>query len=255
MPDPFALTFSSLVVARKGAKVLVKRYVLVLGSLHLTLMAALGVWLWSDLRLFGLGNRKPVDFKAANALTLESAAIAILGQRVPLGSSALRVASIAVYSLFLIPGINLIGPMIFFLATYFGCRRLPFVKKWDVLPAYIGLGMLFVINLVFIVDIELTRNMNSILQGPDESDWGFGQILAVLLLLLPLRDLIEATLARRLKQRQAELDEDLREAVERKEFDQVKRAIERGSSFPSPKSPGAISFSTAHHVNVRLNRF
>ncbi|KAH6902375.1 hypothetical protein BKA70DRAFT_670816 [Coprinopsis sp. MPI-PUGE-AT-0042] len=37
---------------RAGAKILVKRFALVLGSLHLTLMAALGIWLWSDLQLF-----------------------------------------------------------------------------------------------------------------------------------------------------------------------------------------------------------
>ncbi|KAH6880252.1 hypothetical protein BKA70DRAFT_1168103, partial [Coprinopsis sp. MPI-PUGE-AT-0042] len=32
-----------------SASILVRRFVLVLGSLHLTLMAALGIWLWSDL--------------------------------------------------------------------------------------------------------------------------------------------------------------------------------------------------------------
>jgi hypothetical protein len=236
--DNSALSSSLPILSRKGARILVKRYVLVLGSLHLTLMAILGVWLWSDLHLFGLGNRKRADFKAANELTLERATIAILGQGVPLSSSALRIASIAIYSLFLVPGLNLIPPMILFLAVYFGCRHISFAKKWDVLPAYIGLGILLAINLVFIVDIELTRNMNTILQSDEEADWGFGQILAILLLLLPLRDLIEALLERRLKQRQKELDQDLRDAIGREDFDQVKRAIERGSSFPSPKSRG-----------------
>jgi hypothetical protein len=230
--------FSSGVVDRNGAKVLVKRYVLVLGSLHLTLMAILGVWLWSDLHLFGLGNRESTTFKAANALTLERAMIAILGQAVPLGSLALKGVSIAIYSIFLVPGLNLIPLMILFLAAYLGCHRLPFAKRWDVLPAYIGLGILLAINLIFIVDIEVTRNMNIAIQADDESNWGFGQILAILLLLLPLRDLVEALLERRLKKRQGELDEDLQEAIERQEFDRVKRAIERGSAFPSPKSTG-----------------
>jgi hypothetical protein len=238
MPDPVAFRSSPLVSDRKTARVLVKRYVLVLGSFHLMLMAVLGVWLWSDLHLFGLGNRQPATFKAANALTLERATIAILGRAVPLGSSALRVASIAIYSIFLIPCINLIPPMVLFLAAYFGCRRIPFSKRWDVLPAYIGLGILLAINLIFIVDIEVTRNINIVIQADEEADWGFGQILSILLLLLPLRDLVEAVLERRLKQRQGELDEDLREAVERREFDRVKRAIERGSAFPSPKSTG-----------------
>jgi hypothetical protein len=206
-------------------------------------MAALGVWLWSDLQHFGLGNREPRTFKAANALTLERATIAILGQGVPLGSSALHATSIAIYSIFLVPGLNLIPPMVLFLAAYLGCRHLPFSKKWDVLPAYIGLGILLAINLVFIVDIEVTRNMNIKIQGEDEADWGFGQILAILLLLLPLRDLVEALLERRLKHRQRELDDDLRDAITKQDFDRVKQAIERGSSFPSPKARGVPTVS------------
>ncbi|KAH6914581.1 hypothetical protein BKA70DRAFT_1509900 [Coprinopsis sp. MPI-PUGE-AT-0042] len=37
---------------RHSAKVLVKRFVILLGSLHLSLMAALGIWLWINLFLF-----------------------------------------------------------------------------------------------------------------------------------------------------------------------------------------------------------
>jgi hypothetical protein len=245
-----ALLFSLAVLGRKGGRTLVKRYVLVLGSLHLTLMAILGDWLWSDLHLFGLGNRKPAGFKAGNELTFERAAIAILGQGVPLSSSALRVASIAIYSLFLVPGLNLIPPMVLFLAAYFGCRRTPFAKRWDVLPAFIGLGILLAINVVFIVDIELTRNMNVALQEDGEAEWGFGQILAILLLLLPLRDSIEALLERRLKQRQRELEQDLQDAIAREDFGRVKQAIEKGSSFPSPKSRGRLCLAIAV---VKLN--
>jgi hypothetical protein len=206
-------------------------------------MAGLGVWLWSDLQHFGLGNRQPATFKAANALTLERATIAILGQGVPLGSSALKATSIAIYSIFLVPGLNLVPPMVLFVAAYFGCRRIPFAKKWDVLPAYISLGILLAINLIFIVDIEVTRNMNIKIQGDDEADWGFGQILAILLLLLPLRDLVEALLERRLKHRQRELDDDLLDAITKKDFDRVQLAIERGSSFPSPKARGVPTVS------------
>jgi hypothetical protein len=232
---------------------LVKRYVLVLGSLHLTLMAILGVWLWRDLQLFGLGSREPAIFKAANALTLERAKIVILGQGVPLGSLPMRAASIAIYSLFLVPGLNLILPMAFFLATYFGCCHFSFAKRWDVLPAYVSLGILLAINLVFIIDIEVTRNMNIEIQADDEANWGFGQILAILLLLLPLRDLVEAILERRLKQRQEELEQDLRDAIARQDFDRVKQAIERGSSFPSPKSRGVVTVSIVVHILI-LNR-
>lgn len=99
---------------------------------------------------------------------------------------------------------------------------------------------------MFVVDIELTRGLNSELQEKDESEWGFGQILAILLLLLPLRDLFEAILARRIKQRQGELEQDLQEAIEKEEFNAIKRAIDRGSAFPAPQSPGVcISSSLA----------
>ncbi|KAH6908483.1 hypothetical protein BKA70DRAFT_271286, partial [Coprinopsis sp. MPI-PUGE-AT-0042] len=218
------------------AKVLVQRYVLALGSLHLTLMAALGLWVWSDLQLFGVGNRKAFDFRDANACAVENATIAIMGHSVPFRSPTLRVFSIIVYALFLIPGVNLVAPVILFLATFFACRRIPLAKRWDVLPAYICLGLLFAINIVFIVDIELTRNSNRGLQHEDEAEWGFGQILAILLLLLPLRDLVDAVLARRLKKRQEELNTDLEEAIDSQAFDRVKIAIERGSAFISPES-------------------
>jgi hypothetical protein len=145
--------------------------------------------------------------------------------------------------------------MAFFLAVYFGCHRGSFSRRWDVLPAYIGLGILLATNLVFIMDIELTRHMNPVLQGEGESDWGFGQILAILLLLLPLRDLVEAVLARRLKQRQGELDEDMQDGIEKQDFKRVKQAIERGSLFPSPKSSGTRSFSMGLAVITRLNRY
>ncbi|KAF6743829.1 hypothetical protein DFP72DRAFT_1019910, partial [Ephemerocybe angulata] len=41
---------------RAGAKLLVKRFVLLLGSLHLSLMACLGLWLWSNIWTFGEGQ-------------------------------------------------------------------------------------------------------------------------------------------------------------------------------------------------------
>jgi hypothetical protein len=126
--------------------------------------------------------------------------------------------------------------MVLLRAAYFGCRRIPVAKRWDALPAYIGLGVLLAINLVFTVDIELTRKININIQGEDEAERGFSQVLAILLPLLPLRDLVEAMLSHRLKQRQGELDEDLREATQQEEFDRVKRAIERECSFPSPES-------------------
>ncbi|KAJ7048545.1 ankyrin repeat-containing domain protein [Mycena amicta] len=49
--------------------------------------------------------------------------------------------------------------------------------------------LLFAVNLVFIFNIELTLRDNGHLRTRGESNWTFGQILAILLLVLPLRDL------------------------------------------------------------------
>jgi hypothetical protein len=50
----------------------------------------------------------------------------------------------------------------------------------------IGLVLLVAINILFIVDIELTLRRNKGDQNGDDA-WGFGQVLA-LLLIIPLRD-------------------------------------------------------------------
>ena len=44
------------------------------------------------------------------------------------------------------------------------------------------------VNLLFIVDTELTLKRNLHNQSYEEREWGFGQILALLLLIVPLRD-------------------------------------------------------------------
>jgi hypothetical protein len=53
---------------------------------------------------------------------------------------------------------------------------------------YLGLFSLVAVNILLIVDTELTLQRNKDNQGGEERDWGFGQILALLLLLVPLRD-------------------------------------------------------------------
>ncbi|KAJ7855572.1 ankyrin repeat-containing domain protein [Mycena leptocephala] len=49
--------------------------------------------------------------------------------------------------------------------------------------------LLFAINIVFIVDTEVALRRNRDVQEAGEGDWTFGQTLALLLLVLPLRDL------------------------------------------------------------------
>ncbi|KAJ3528413.1 hypothetical protein NMY22_g9424 [Coprinellus aureogranulatus] len=224
--------------ARKVARVLFQRVSLVMGSLHLTAMAVLGTWLWSDLRGFG-------GSEGASCAT-ESAFVAILGHSVPFGSNALRIMSLVIYALFLLPGINLLLPVVLFLSVYFWhhARRAKVREEADqdaqhgdtshraatsrlqvlgrrlksiyrramrsrVLPVYIGLTLLFAVNIVFLVDIELTLRRNEHLQdGQSEGAWGFGQILAMLMLSIPLRDLMETILARRSRRHEMALSKE-----------------------------------------------
>ncbi|KAF5366864.1 hypothetical protein D9757_011927 [Collybiopsis confluens] len=59
------------------------------------------------------------------------------------------------------------------------------------IPAYTGalnagLTALVVANILFIIDIEKT--LQNVVTESGEDEWGFGQVLALLLLVLPLRD-------------------------------------------------------------------
>ncbi|KAJ7663354.1 ankyrin repeat-containing domain protein [Mycena polygramma] len=219
-------------VARQKAwfKAGFRRIVMVLGSLHLSLMAGLGIWLWSD----------PGSFGSTDPCVVNIARIAILGRSVPLRSTGLRGWSIAIYSLFLAPGLNLILPAALFLGLFLGYQtwntrrsykcnqagipatpsadhgviRIPRgIRTWynrlpatpSIFPTVVGMILLFATNLIFLVDIELTLLRNRAHQTAGESEWTFGQILALLLLVLPLRDLVETMLARRETKRQEEL--------------------------------------------------
>ncbi|KAJ6461859.1 ankyrin repeat-containing domain protein [Mycena vitilis] len=215
-----------------------RRIVMVLGSLHLSLMAGLGIWLWSD----------PGSFGSTDPCVVNIARVAILGRSVPLASTGLRGWSIAIYSLFLAPGLNLILPAALFLGLFIGYQtwntsrlskgaalgvpavpiadRAPdpiwsAIRAWydrlpstpSVCPTVVGMVLLMATNLIFLLDIELTLLRNRAHQTAGESEWTFGQILALLLLVLPLRDLVDTMLARREKRRMDEHATSLRNAI------------------------------------------
>jgi hypothetical protein len=52
----------------------------------------------------------------------------------------------------------------------------------------VGLALLVGVNIIFLVDIELTLSRNKHIQVAGDNLWGFGQVLALLLLVVPLRD-------------------------------------------------------------------
>ncbi|KAJ7158144.1 hypothetical protein C8R46DRAFT_1003172, partial [Mycena filopes] len=133
--------------------------VLFIGSLHLSLMAAVGLWLWSHPAKFGT----PID-GCVPTLT-------IIGHSVPFSSKPLRIFSLAMYSLLAIPLINLLPPIIFFLALHIlyswtGLRGL-FRQRFEQRSREIhnaalvlGLVILLAINLILLVDIEYTIRRN-----------------------------------------------------------------------------------------------
>jgi hypothetical protein len=107
------------------------------------------------------------------------------------------------------------------------------------------LVLLFAVNVIFLVDIELTLSRNRILQNSvDESNWTFGQILAMLLLVLPLRDLVETVLARHEKQRRDEHTVSLRNAIQEKATTETLCNLVRNGADVNAEVEGAV----AHHI-------
>jgi hypothetical protein len=66
----------------------------------------------------------------------------------------------------------------------------------DADPAFliVGLVCLAMINVIFLVDIELTLSRNKQIQSREANEWGFGQVLALLLLVVPLRDFAKSVI-------------------------------------------------------------
>ena len=81
--------------------------VLTLGSIHLSFMAAIGIWLWLNPAKFG----KPILCDAEPTL-------AVVGASINFSSTPLRIFSLTMYFLLLIPGFNLLPPFLFFLALH-----------------------------------------------------------------------------------------------------------------------------------------
>ncbi|KAF5343939.1 hypothetical protein D9758_012147 [Tetrapyrgos nigripes] len=226
-----------------------ERIVLLLGSLHLTLMAVLGIWMWSNPGSFGALGSCPTS--------INSLSMVILGPRVSLGSGGLHGWSLAIYSLFLVPGLNLVIPAAFFLLVYIGYQYLHGkYQAWHVseegmkgkekgmkekekenedqssiVPIIIGMVFLIAINLVFIVDTELTLQQNI---DTDGSNWTFGQVLAMVLIAVPLRDVVESSMQWREKRIEERMEKQNRLKREiggqAKEMDAALSWVRRGAN-------------------------
>jgi len=179
---------------RRFLQLILAAPVLTLGSIHLSMMAAIGIWLWRDPAGFGrpIGRCTPM--------------LSVFGASAPFNSTPLRIFSLLMYAVVLIPGLNLLLPFAFFLVlhisyNYFRTTILrgqyqnaEAVRSPPVHIAflYVGLCFLVAINLLLIVDTELTLKGNMHNQSNEEHVWGFSQMLAVLLVFVRFWDLLKA---------------------------------------------------------------
>ncbi|KAJ3526542.1 hypothetical protein NMY22_g10124 [Coprinellus aureogranulatus] len=279
--------------AKDAYKVLIKQVAIVFSSLHLSMTAAFGIWLRSTPKSFGRDEGARCAFDVAE--------LAILRGFVPFGKDGLRVFSLILYSLFLIPGINLIIPAGAFLSIYClashqrlrpsipPASRAPpthptrankhvthtvtpllsepsteaiemhplrehssrsainprmaanylasvvpqdlevqtqtlgpqpqgrIAKLRQVIPVGTGLIILLCINIMFIVDIELTlrriRHYQDDASG-NKTEWAFGQILAMVLVFLPL-------IVQQRRELQTKLNESLIKAIKSEDVEQI----------------------------------
>ncbi|KAJ3547365.1 hypothetical protein NMY22_g1681 [Coprinellus aureogranulatus] len=201
----------------------------VMGSVHLTLMSGLGIWLWSAPGRFG-------TLDAASHCAVQHAELMFLGNPVPFRSNALRIIFLIIYSVCLFPGFNILIPANISRKTYkYLNSRRSRTSRMNDLPesfsAWLGLAVILFIDTVLIVDIELALRRNRALQlNEDEAQWGFGQTLAMVVLAIPLWDFMNI---RRLKKswqrRQVQANSLMRSAVERKDIQGISDSLGLGA--------------------------
>lgn len=197
------------------------------GSSHLSMMSAVGIWLW----------RSPARFGSSESMEcILTTPLTIIGGQATLGSTSLRSWSLFIYSLFLLPIANLTIPILFFAGIaglLFRFRSLWERTKGSTRSAIniptvsVGLLLLTATVVILLVNTEVTiaRNKRSLTDNGD-TIWTFGQILALLLLLLPLRDLTEILYERNPKV----LGKKLMKALYDDKIDIVEDAIRAGAN-------------------------
>ncbi|KAF5353910.1 hypothetical protein D9756_007288 [Leucocoprinus leucothites] len=204
----------------KEVKRTLKSLVIWIGVLHLALMAAFGIWFWSQ----------PTTFSTSLSCSV-SPALVILGQRVSLSSKGMQVWSLFVYSLALVPFLVMTALACFFLVPFLGrkftqlrTRKPPVIPEqggpgqeeaierqedphqhgkktqrdtkehlpWKkITPTVLALVILAILDIIFLIDTELALRDNRPLLQQGDSFWTFGQTLALLLLLIPAHDFYE----------------------------------------------------------------
>jgi hypothetical protein len=225
----FLVLFKCIIVwITRLASRIYQKIVLYLGSLHLTLMAVIGIWFWSSPGHFTSGQPEQIIPD-----TLHCTSMVLLGQPIGFSSSPLQTVSVVLYAVFVLPCLNLLLPAAFFLALHIIYHRLQVyyqditkqspAAKLRVVPAVLGLSFLLAINVVFLVSIETTISYHDV---TEEHDWTFGQTLAVILLALPLRDVLDFVTHVRHEKRRERYSKDLIYALDHGGMDEVKKAVQ-----------------------------
>ncbi|KAF5348289.1 hypothetical protein D9756_010518 [Leucocoprinus leucothites] len=186
-----------------------------------TWLGSVGIWLWSD----------PLAFGNSPACST-SGYFFLFNQPISLLSARLRIWSLLIYFVLLVPGLNLIPTfaLLFALVSVLeSCPQLRqiqdrrYKKMWIAAP---GIMVVTVINALLVVCTEETlgRAPAGFLE-PGDSYWSFGQTLALLLLLPTARDLTYTCLNRQPRQLTAQAEE----ALENGEHEVALAALERGA--------------------------
>lgn len=165
------------------------------GGVFMSLVGIFGIWLWQEPEYFG-----PASLQCATDAAV--VVMPLLGNlRVALGSGSLRACYLVLYGVFLaivVPSlvVETLSPGCLFSSTSLRRRS---TSKY--------LKMLFVINLATMLEIEFTLRENAHLQVEEMGVWDFGQILAMVTVMMPAKDLFRAISAARIETATAHEDD------------------------------------------------
>ena len=154
---------------------------------HLLVVASFGIWVWSNIRIFG-GQPE------CTPQTL----VVIFGHDIRVTNPALRIVSLVVYSVAIVPVVNVLtiitaagGFSSLILRILTGGRDVGDTTKAR-LCFFSSLCVPALVIIAFAVDTELTIQRNQAIIFPGEAQWTFGQTLAMILVLPILADIAQA---------------------------------------------------------------
>jgi hypothetical protein len=155
------------------------KFAFCMAIVHLAVMGIFGIWLWAKIDVFGSHPKcTPATF------------LTIFGHDIAVTNGRLRRGSIAIYSMAVIPFWNVViipfaaTLVLVFLTLVFVFLHLP--DDWSRFTLLGGVIFMVLLEVVFVVDMELMISRSSTMVKEGESQWTFGQTLAILMIALPL---------------------------------------------------------------------